>query len=1214
MLVSFGLLAGGLVLSQQPPGGGFGKGKGGKGAKGADHMTLFQNPQVRAELKITEDQLADLPAASLKALAEILDPGQLQRLRQIYLQQKGDSAFLEPDVAGELKLTQEQTKKIQKAFDDQAKQQAALFEEGGFSPAKMQELQKATTAAIQGALTPAQKTAWAKLTGEPFVMAKGGFGGMGGGGKGKKGGAAPATDEKLLADMRPPMEFQVSLFARHPDFDADNKPVGINYPTCICTTPTPGMIFVGCDGNSAQGTAPNRGKIFRVIDSKGTGKADSFTLFCEVDHPRGLIYHNGALYVCHPPDFSVFYDDDGDGKADRHEILVKGVSSPKAVGSRGGDHTTNNITMGIDGWIYFAVGDMGMSEATATKDGAKVTMRGGVARIRPDGTGLETVLWGTRNIYGVAIDPYMNMFTRDNTNDGGAWNVRLNHDIPTAQYGYPSLFINFPDEIMNPLVDYGGGGPTGAVFLDEGALPEPYNHTLFTVDYGRSTIYRHVLEPKGSTFKEKPKQVEFIKCQQPIDLDYDGMGRFYVSSFQGAPFNYAGPNYGYIAQLVHKDVKPTSAPEWKKLAAGELLRHLAGNSAVFRQHAQREILRRGDNDAMARELEQAAAGNGSLAGRVAALFTLKLLRGEKSYAALVKLASNDAVREFALKALADDKEHRTAVPADLFVNALKDANPRVRLQAVIGLGRLGKKEAAAKLVPLLADPDAAIAHVAYRNLWILGAAEECLKALDPASPSPIIAGSTFALQLMHEPKVVDGLAQKLRQVSDTRIWQAAVRALARLYYDEKHYDGGWWGTRPSTKGPYFQTVKWSESDRIAETLTKAIKGADTASLAYLLQEVNRCNVPIAGKAELTVKLALADAKYLPQAVTVLANQNELSPDGLALLRKGALEETAKPTLQAQALRGLHNAAVKAKNFDAVIPVLASLGGPAVAAEVRAARNAFLRDGALADAVPVFGKLTQDADAARRELAYRVLLQIAGNSQLAVAPRNQAGKFLEEAWTKAGTTVSLLRAIGDAEAEEYTLQVKQYLGDKRQDVKEAAGYAAKLIDLDALEKAAKSGSTVGNMPYEDAVASVLKEKGNPKRGLRLFAKQGCVLCHTVSQLETPKGPHLEDIGSKQKREELLESILKPSAKLAQGYETWLVTLQDGRIMTGFVVRESGEEIELRNVGGISTTIPKAQIDTRDRGTISVMPEGLVSSLTVPELASLVAYLESLRTKN
>ena len=52
---------------------------------------------------------------------------------------------------------------------------------------------------------------------------------------------------------------------------------------------------------------------------------------------------------------------------------------------------------------------------------------GGIARVRPDGTELELVSRGQRNIYDVAISPLLDLFTRDNTNDGGGWNVRLSH-------------------------------------------------------------------------------------------------------------------------------------------------------------------------------------------------------------------------------------------------------------------------------------------------------------------------------------------------------------------------------------------------------------------------------------------------------------------------------------------------------------------------------------------------------------------------------------------------------------------------------------------------------------------------------------------------------------------------------------------------------------------------------------------------------------------
>ena len=59
VIAAFAMAAAGVAMSQQPgqPKGGFGKGKGGQDI---NYMTLFQNPQVRAELKISDEQLAKL--------------------------------------------------------------------------------------------------------------------------------------------------------------------------------------------------------------------------------------------------------------------------------------------------------------------------------------------------------------------------------------------------------------------------------------------------------------------------------------------------------------------------------------------------------------------------------------------------------------------------------------------------------------------------------------------------------------------------------------------------------------------------------------------------------------------------------------------------------------------------------------------------------------------------------------------------------------------------------------------------------------------------------------------------------------------------------------------------------------------------------------------------------------------------------------------------
>jgi putative heme-binding domain-containing protein len=1187
------------MLAGQPPGGGQPPGFGGKGkgAKNADYMALLVNGSVKDELKLTDKQLQLLPAALLKQLAAVLDEKQLHRLREIYLQQRGSSAFLEPDVVAELKITPDQVQKIQAALDNLSKEQNALMQGGGFDPDKSQQLQDATTAKIKGVLTPPQQTAWAKLVGQPLDL-KGGGGGQKKGGKQK----AQATEEQLRADFKGAPGFDVTIFAKPPD---------ANYPTCLFPMPN-GEVFIGSDQQGSLGKTPGMGRVIRAIDTKGTGKADAFNIFCEIDHPRGLVYDNGTMWVCHPPDMSVFYDDKGTGTANRSELLVKGISSDKAVKSRGADHTTNNIRMAIDGWIYIAVGDFGMLGAEA-KDGSKLTMRGGIARIRPDGSCLEQVTWGSRNVYDVAIDPYLNLFCRDNTNDGRGWDTRFHHMIPTATNGYPTLFVNFADETNQPLYDFGGGGPTGALFTDEPLLPKPYDKALFLVEWGKKVINQAFIEPNGASFKiGQPKhQDDFVRCDRPTVIDTDGAGRLYVGSWYGGQFAYAGPYIGYVAQLTPKDFKPVPYPDLKKATDAELVQHVTGPGGMLRLHAQREMLRRGDKEVFAKGLEKSAGSDGLLAGRVAAIFTLRLMRGEKANPALIQLASNAAVREFALKALADDKKQSAGVPVDLFVKALKDPDPRVRLQAVIGLGRLGKKEMADKLIPVLADKDPSVAHVAYRNLVLLGASDVCLKALEPSSSDAVILGSVFALQLMHDPAVVDGLIWKLQQSKDARVRKAVIRGLARLHFQEKQFDGTWWGTQPNTKGPYYQSVKWAESDKIADALAQVVAAADTATLAVLLQEINKSNIPFKGKNELTVKLAATEAKYRPQAVDILAGQDDLTVEAVALLNKIVLDgKESTGAVRAKALRGLSTVAFKRKDLSVVVPVLAALGAIDLSKDLNTARNAFINDVRTADYVDFFAKLSQGTDAPSKELAYTALLQIAANRQLAQASRITADKVLEAAWSKPATTASLLRAIGDAKAEEFALQIKQYLADKRPEVKEAAEYAAKRIDLDALSRA-RTGPTVGTMKYDEVLAAAMKEKGDAERGNRLFLKQGCILCHTIAAQDTPKGPPLYEAGSRYKRDELLESILKPSAKIAQGFETRFFLLNDGKMVEGFVTRETADEVEIRNLAGVPTVVRKTDIDQSGRRETSMMPERLVDGLTVEELASLVAYLESMK---
>ena len=112
------------------------------------------------------------------------------------------------------------------------------------------------------------------------------------------------------------------------------------------------------------------------------------------------------------------------------------------------------------------------------------------------------------------------------------------------------------------------------------------------------------------------------------------------------------------------------------------------------------------------------------------------------------------------------------------------------------------------------------------------------------------------------------------------------------------------------------------------------------------------------------------------------------------------------------------------------------------------------------------------------------------------------------------------------------------------------------------------------------------------------------------IQRPKGPHLADIGKRYKRIELIESILLPSRKIAQGFDTWAFAMDDGKVYTGFVTLESVETVTVRDATGISHELHQQNIEDRLKQEISMMPLGIVGNLSPEQLANLIAYLESL----
>ena len=276
-----------------------------------------------------------------------------------------------------------------------------------------------------------------------------------------------------------------------------------------------GDLYVSSDGNGSLGRDPHRGRVLRLRDTDGDGRADEVTEFVkDIDSPRGLVWDHDRLYLLHPPHISVFIDKDGDGVAEESKNLINGIAF--GFKDRPADHTTNGLEHGHRRLDLHRRRRLRLHEG----DRHRWTKTPAPGRrsdpISADGSGLELFSTGTRNILGTPISPLLDMFARDNTNDGGGWDVRFHHFTGLEDHGYPRLYKNFGDEHISPLADYGGGSGCGSVYIREPGFPAEWNNAPFTCDWGTGALWQHSVERKGATFEETTAAAE-IHQHDPAD-------------------------------------------------------------------------------------------------------------------------------------------------------------------------------------------------------------------------------------------------------------------------------------------------------------------------------------------------------------------------------------------------------------------------------------------------------------------------------------------------------------------------------------------------------------------------------------------------------------------------------------------------------------------------------------------------------------------------
>ncbi len=145
---------------------------------------------------------------------------------------------------------------------------------------------------------------------------------------------------------------------------------------------------------------------------------------------------------------------------------------------------------------------------------------------------------------------------------------------------------------------------------------------------------------------------------------------------------------------------------------------------------------------------------------------------------------------------------------------------------------------------------------------------------------------------------------------------------------------------------------------------------------------------------------------------------------------------------------------------------------------------------------------------------------------------------------------------------------------------------------------------------NAYASLEALRGKAENGQAVFGRV-CANCHKVGEKGYTYGPDLTVVANRINRHDLIESIVEPSAKMDPKFITEIVKTDDDEVLSGFVTKETEDELTMALPEGKTRTLPKSEIAERKIAKQSSMPENLGVTIAPTEFLDLIEYLTTLK---
>lgn len=156
-----------------------------------------------------------------------------------------------------------------------------------------------------------------------------------------------------------------------------------------------------------------------------------------------------------------------------------------------------------------------------------------------------------------------------------------------------------------------------------------------------------------------------------------------------------------------------------------------------------------------------------------------------------------------------------------------------------------------------------------------------------------------------------------------------------------------------------------------------------------------------------------------------------------------------------------------------------------------------------------------------------------------------------------------------------------------------------------ESAAETRAAIARLKAE--LSPAVLAAADLAAGRRVFA-QLCSACHTLNGEGGSLGPDLTG-SQRDNLDYLLENIMAPGAVVSEDYRLTIVHLKDGRTLNGFIPARTDRTLTVRSMAE-TITVDRTEIERIEESSGSIMPEGLIETLTSDQRRDLIAYLSRL----